>query len=324
MKCINCGKKAVINNLCKDCFLEKNPLIINIKKIKIKKCIKCGSYFLNNKKINIGNYNEIKKRLKNFIVFNPEYSETDFEVSININNHKKEVFQFVIEAKGKKNNLLFNDFYEIDVNIEKFICDRCSRIESKYFTGILQLRNINNEILEYLERIIKEKNIIITKKKKVKNGIDLYFYDKHKILQISELLLKNFGGFVNKGAKLFSKDRQTSKEIYRLNVCYIAPKYKLHDIIISNDKVYKIIKLGKRIKVIDLSTGNKTSLANSEYHILKKEKVKVIKTYPKPEILTETFEIKEVFNKDVFKKYYTNKKDYIYVVEFNNKIYYVP
>ena len=84
MKCINCGKKAVINNLCKDCFLERNPLIINIKKI------------------NMGNYNEIKKRFKNFIVFNPEYSETDFEVSININNHRLSIKNFAYSLGFKR------------------------------------------------------------------------------------------------------------------------------------------------------------------------------------------------------------------------------
>ncbi|MAG47773.1 hypothetical protein CL617_04145 [archaeon] len=89
------------------------------------------------------------------------------------------------------------------------------------FAAILQLRP-NNLLLEMFvkDEIMRRKNAFITKEVSTKNGLDIYLTDKRFAVQVAKKLKKNFGGTIKQSPSLFTRDRQTSKLVYRLTVCF--------------------------------------------------------------------------------------------------------
>ncbi len=189
--------------------------------------------------------------------------------------------KFLFKNKWGKNK----DFDE--QSIEKTVCPKCSKQGSKYFEGILQARNIDKEIKEFIEsQVIKQHNkgVFITKKVNQKNGIDYYLSSKKFLASISKKLIASFGGIIKSNAKLFSRNKQTSKDIFRVNVLYQAPEFKKHDIIKINNHLLKITNISKKISGIDLKTGKKASFIYKKSNPIKLEKHKTIVSKIKPHI----------------------------------------
>jgi NMD protein affecting ribosome stability and mRNA decay len=134
-------------------------------------------------------------------------------------------------------------------------------MHKSYYEGILQLRNPTKEIIEFVKNQIKKKpDVLITAEKKVTNGIDLYMTSQKHIRIIGKRLKKNFCGELKVSSKLHTKNRQTSKNVYRINVLFRAVKCDVGDILTFKGDMIKILKLGKRILAKDLQTGKKLSI----------------------------------------------------------------
>lgn len=115
-------------------------------------------------------------------------------------------------------------------------------MHSNYFQGILQLRNPNKEVTNF---IAKQDNIM--KQVKVRNGIDFYFTSNKILKSLGYKLQKMFSGELKFSAKLHTRSRQTSKELYRLNVLFRIPKFKKGDTVQYKGEPIKIISLGKKV-----------------------------------------------------------------------------
>ena len=93
--------------------------------------------------------------------------------------------------------------------------------KDRYYEAILQLRP--NNILLYLfvkDGLARKKNVFISKEVMAKHGVDLYLTDKRFAREIAKKLKQNFGGIIKTSAALYTRDRQTSKLVYRLTVCF--------------------------------------------------------------------------------------------------------
>jgi nonsense-mediated mRNA decay protein 3 len=172
----------------------------------------------------------------------------------------------------------------------------------QYFEGILQLRNIDDEVLEEIDKKLSKvtkKGISISKIKDVKNGLDLYFNNKKYIQKLGQELQKKFGGILKISPQLFSRDKQTSKDLYRVNVLLKLFDFKVGDILKINDSYIKITSLDKKINGIDLELNKKKSFDyNDDYKIIKKYKTTVCKIKPDIEVLhPETYQSILIQNK---------------------------
>jgi len=91
----------------------------------------------------------------------------------------------------------------------------------RYYEAILQLRPNNLLLLLFVkDQLIRKKNVFISKEVKTKTGIDLYLTDKQFAKEVAKRLKQNFNGTVKTSASLFKTDRQTSRLVYRLTVCF--------------------------------------------------------------------------------------------------------
>lgn len=151
--------------------------------------------------------------------------------------------------------------------IKRFSFPTMQKIKhAQYFEGILQLRNPSNEVLDFVNsQIQKRSDVFISKSERLKNGIDLYLSSKKYILQIGKKLRMRFGGEVKVSTEHYSTDRITSKDVHRVNLLYRQPPFKKGDIIKLRGDNIKILHIGKKVNVLNLSTGQRINLRYKDF-----------------------------------------------------------
>lgn len=91
----------------------------------------------------------------------------------------------------------------------------------QYFEGTLQLRNPNEEVINFIRNQFKNnERAWIAKEVGLKTGIDLYISSNKFLLSLGKKLKKSFKGELKTSRKLHSQNRLTSKRIYRVTVLF--------------------------------------------------------------------------------------------------------
>jgi len=91
----------------------------------------------------------------------------------------------------------------------------------EYFEGTLQLRNPNEEVINFVRNQFKNnEKVWIAKQEKVKTGIDLYISSNKFLLSLGKKLKKSFKGELKTSRKQHSRNKMTSKTIYRVTVLF--------------------------------------------------------------------------------------------------------
>ena len=130
-----------------------------------------------------------------------------------------------------------------------------------YYEGTLQLRNPTKEVLEFvMESINKADSTLISKKEKVVNGFDLYITSQKFLQHLGKKLKKHFHGELKISSRLHTKNRITSRNIYRVSVLFRMPKFKKGDIMDYKGEKIKVIGVSKKILAKNLTTGRKLRL----------------------------------------------------------------
>ncbi len=135
---------------------------------------------------------------------------------------------------------------------------------SDYYEGVLQLRHVNDEIINFvLNQIIKRGNVAITKTVKFSNGVDLYITSQKYIRILGKKLKDSFGGELKISSKLHTRNKQ-GKYLYRVNVLFKISKYKKGDIVSIRGEKVRLITIGKKIFAKDLKTGKKVTIRSND------------------------------------------------------------
>jgi len=127
-----------------------------------------------------------------------------------------------------------------------------------YYEGILQLRNPNGDIIDFFQGLMsKRPEVFISKTVKLDNGFDIYLSSKKYVRQIGKKLQLKFGGELVVSAEHFSRDRITSRDVFRVSVMYRHYTIKKGDIILFRGEKIKIIHVGKKLHAVNTSTGRR-------------------------------------------------------------------
>jgi len=133
-----------------------------------------------------------------------------------------------------------------------------------YFEGVLQLRNCSDEVVAFVLSSIKsDKKARIARIEKKKNGIDYYLSSQRYLRSLGKKIREKFSGELIESRKLFSRNRQTSRNIYRVFVMFRQHNIRKGDIISLRGEKLKVVSLGARISVKD-SKGRKRFVEFSE------------------------------------------------------------
>jgi nonsense-mediated mRNA decay protein 3 len=307
MKCIQCSKEAKNAVLCHECFQKKHTALKKYTEHTLLICPRCQSYKYQ-KQWKPAKPNALKESVLahcNFLI-QPDAIDIEFlHMTIEgIVETGTAVLRIETTVDSQK---LFEEF-EFPVRVKKVLCDRCGKLKTEYYEGILQLRGENKNILEKADAYIlkdalsaEKKNVFITQREEAKNGFDYYYTKQQYLPVIMNKLVEVFGATAKTHAELFSKSRETSKDVYRVNASVRLPLYCVGAVVVCGRKTLQIVKMGKQITALDLKNWTNTSIdaKKIENVVLPEEfkKVQVVKTYPHLEILhPETYQAIAVEN----------------------------
>ena len=133
-----------------------------------------------------------------------------------------------------------------------------------YFQGILQLRDVNDEIRNFVFNQIKKRgDVYITKTVRFENGEDYYITSQKFIRILGKKLRESFGGELKTSAKLHTRNRQ-GKDLYRVNVLFRLSGHKKGDIVNVRGEDVRLIRLGKKVFAKNVKTGKKMTIRRSD------------------------------------------------------------
>src|SRR3989344_3607306 len=75
---------------------------------------------------------------------------------------------------------------------------------SEYYEAILQLREVADEVIDFVDKEIEKKNIFVAKVKPVTNGHDYYLGNANLTKNLGKTLQEKYGGEFTVTATLFS------------------------------------------------------------------------------------------------------------------------
>ncbi len=141
-------------------------------------------------------------------------------------------------------------------------------LNPQYYEAILQLRDVSDEMVQFTQKEIKNKNLHIVRTKIHETGIDYYLPDKDLAKAIGKKLQLTFGGKCIVTAKLFSK--KDDRLIYRLTILFRGLAFNKNDIITYKGEEYTIKNLGNEIFLQNEKSGKKARVKYKDMALLKK------------------------------------------------------
>ena len=194
-----------------------------------------------------------------------------------------------------------------------------------YFEATLQLRDCKNEALNFVLAFVDNQDVpdyFVSAINKVKNGFDIYLSSNKLAIKIATHLPKKFGGRIQTSSKLFSRDKQTSKNLMRLTVVYRGLDFDVGDVLALPVKrtVVQIKKLGATVRCRELSSWRMTGFVPNRltYTLLEVKKSRVAVLKPKIQILDlETYQPIDVMNPDIAEKAGIEVDSEVEIVYFN-------
>jgi len=140
---------------------------------------------------------------------------------------------------------------------------------SEYYEAILQLREVTDEVTDFVDKEIKKKNIFVAKIKKVTNGHDYYLGNGNLTRNLGKTLQEKYGGEYVVTATLFT--RKEGRPVYRLTVLFRAMPFKKGDLVEYHDETYNVIMSGKKVMLQQAKTGKKVQVWHKDIGKVKKK-----------------------------------------------------
>lgn len=135
---------------------------------------------------------------------------------------------------------------------------------SNYYQGILQLRDVSDEILDFVQsQIAKRGDVAVTRTVRYQNGKDLYITSQKFITILGKKLKESFGGELKISSKLHTRSR-SGKELYRVNALYRPSRFKRGDVVNVRGDDVVLLPVGSRIFARDLKTGKRIRVRSED------------------------------------------------------------
>lgn len=149
------------------------------------------------------------------------------------------------------------------INSWRFMIEMLPR--ANYYQGILQLRDVNDEIIAFVRNQIKKRKdeVAITKTVRLPNGFDFYITSQKFIRILGKKLKESFGGELKVSSKLHTTNRQ-GKELYRVNVLFRLLKHKAGSVVSVRGEEIRILSMGGKIFGRNLKTGKRVTIRSAD------------------------------------------------------------
>ncbi len=139
----------------------------------------------------------------------------------------------------------------------------------QYFEAILQLRDVSQEVVDFVENEISRQRIPVSKAEDVKNGFDFYLADNQFAKALGKKLQETFGGEEIITASIYGQ--KDGKEIYRVTILFREAPFKKGDTVLYRGEEYAVIVLGSEMILQHGKTGKRLHLKYREMGKVKKK-----------------------------------------------------
>jgi NMD protein affecting ribosome stability and mRNA decay len=287
--CPKCGKTILKGSFCNEC----NPETIDYKQISIRLC-PSGRYFAQGKWFTFNDLHEVSLKLvKQFVKQKVELIKG---LEGNENLLAKPGLSRILELEVEYKEKLF----KIPVNVEITLSPAVAKVGSTYFEGILQLRNARTDVKEYVKNYAAKHEVFINKIVDKGKDVDYFFVRKKQLQPLALKLMRNFGAVIDSNAQLFSRNRLTSKDIFRVNTLVTLPDFAVGDVVEFEGAPFFVKETNKIITGMNLATGKKATFRSdqaSSAKLLPRLKSKITIVRPEVQIIDpNTYEAMVVKN----------------------------
>jgi len=143
-----------------------------------------------------------------------------------------------------------------------------AKIHDKYYEATLQLRDISQEVVDFVEDEIARTKLYVAKVVELKNGIDYLLSDNGLTRALGKTLQQKFGGDLKVTASLFSQ--RDGKDIYRVTVLFREASYRKGDSVEYQGDSYEVKLMGKDILLQAVKDGKKVHIKYKDMDQIKK------------------------------------------------------
>jgi len=284
--CIECGKlldkNEIINGLCIECY-RKFYSLFDVNDVKVDVCRKCLAFKHRDKWVRVKTY-ELEDVVQQILQIKTPYiieKHGRVEISfgnINFEKREKDTITAVVEAVGvgkpSPNLPVYEERKTLKLHLHFTVCQKCAQITREHFKAIIQLRGepekvdkALNTTLQLAKSILsrreKDNEAFITKIKKTRGGIDIYFGSSRIARMIAYKLRDDLGAKIVETRKIVSKDRQTSKNVYQQTFSVRLLPFKKGDLLQVDEHILLVLEdlpsRGK-LKVFNVISGREEKL----------------------------------------------------------------
>jgi len=137
----------------------------------------------------------------------------------------------------------------------------------QYFQGILQLRNVSDELIRFVENSIKKSDAKIAKVVRLKTGLDYYLSSQRFIRALGKKLSNAYPGELKSTRKLFTVSRKNGKEVYRVTVLFRCYDVKKGDCVLYKGDEMEVIGTKKKLKLKRKNDSKKFSVGYDDAYL---------------------------------------------------------
>ncbi len=264
LPCYQCGKPAVLDGLCVDCYDKEHPLIEVKSPLTLLSCRRCGSV-----KIPSG-----WKKLP------PEVDESEdlwphqvdilldteikpfvpgIDVAIEEENRLDRVLHIILRVIGKSHETLppHEEQYNVEVRFSYGTCDTCGMQSGGYYEATLQIRADGRQLTEEEEedivRIVTEMTVaeygadekaFVTKVSTDKYGINFQLGSEHLCRSIADVLESRYLAQRKQNYKLVGQDKG-GKDKFRITILIRLNRFGIGDFVKILDNPCQIMAMNK-------------------------------------------------------------------------------
>lgn len=281
MFCVRCGVETeTFDGLCIECFLNGKELITLPDHIDIERCVACEEFHVSGQWLKrtaaaaaedaaLNRMSAIDGlRILNADARAEEQDERNFAVSV--------------DAEGELGGRIVKCGAQTAVRIKNNVCKKCSRQLGNYYEATIQIRsgkkelsdNIRDETVRYVRDRIENissanRQIFLTKVEEVQGGVDMLLSSISLAKALAKELSDAYHAETKEAAKLIGKTDDGS-DMYRMTYLVRMPEYHVNDVVMFEDRPYKLAGMGKgNGRLIGLTDFRITSIRRAQMADLK-------------------------------------------------------
>ncbi len=270
VKCFRCGKRdAVIDGLCRECYLETHHLLKVPEYMDMQVCLHCGAVSRDGRKWQDGE--STAELIKDLALSGVRSGMVRGARLLDTEATLRERDPYTYELHGTI-SLAIGPFtaeeeFESTIRLKGATCPACSRLNGNYYEAIIQVRATGRDMSEDEKRRAREfiwrrvgdaaegnRNIFLAKERDVHGGIDFYISHAGTAKSSARELSTEFDGEMTESRKL--SGRRNGEDFYRFTYLVRVPEFGKGDFVRYKGRYFTIASSsGKGWKLRSLEGG---------------------------------------------------------------------